>query len=148
MDEMVIRQFSPSDKKAVINLWQACNLTKPWNNPHQDINRKLKDSPELFLVGTINGILVASVMAGYDGHRGWIYYLAVDPEYRKKGLGRRLMVVAEEKLMAIGCPKIDLMVRKNNLDVLTFYEKIGYGYDEVVTMSRRLIDDRPYDHHP
>ncbi|UCC16181.1 MAG: GNAT family acetyltransferase [Dehalococcoidales bacterium] len=144
MDEMILRQYSSGDEEAVINLWQACNLIKPWNNPHQDINRKLKDSPELFLVGTINGIIVASVMAGYDGHRGWIYYLAVDPGYRKQGLGRQIMSVAEEKLLELGCPKIDLMVRRNNPDVFKFYEKIGYGHDEVITMSRRLIEDEPY----
>jgi ribosomal protein S18 acetylase RimI-like enzyme len=144
MDEMIIRQYSPADKEAVINLWKTCNLTKSWNNPEQDIRRKLKDSPELFLVGTIHGIIVASVMAGYDGHRGWIYYLAVDSEYRKQGLGKLIMAAAEEKLVEIGCPKIDLMVRKNNPDVITFYEKIGYGHDEVVTMSKRLIEDGPY----
>jgi ribosomal protein S18 acetylase RimI-like enzyme len=144
MDEMVIRQFLPVDQEAVINLWKTCNLTKSWNNPEQDIRRKLKDSPELFLVGTIHGIIVASVMAGYDGHRGWIYYLAVDSEYRKQGLGKLIMAAAEEKLVEIGCPKIDLMVRKNNLDVISFYEKIGYGHDEVITMSKRLIEDGPY----
>jgi len=81
-------------------------------------------------------------MAGYDGHRGWIYYLAVDPKHRKQGLGRQIMTAAEEKLLDIGCPKIDLMIRKNNLDVIKFYEKIGYGHDEVITMSRRLIADK------
>lgn len=141
---MIIRQYLPNDEESVINLWKTCNLTKPWNNPHQDINRKLKESPELFLVGTIDGIIVASVMAGYDGHRGWIYYLAVDPEHRKQGLGSQIMADAEEKLLDIGCPKINLMVRKNNLDVIKFYEKIGYGHDEVITMSRRLIEDEPY----
>jgi ribosomal protein S18 acetylase RimI-like enzyme len=144
MDEMIIRQYSTKDKEAVINLWKTCNLTKPWNNPDQDIKRKLKDSPELFLVGTINGIIVASVMAGYDGHRGWIYYLAVNPGHRKQGMGRQMMAAAEEKLLGIGCPKIDLMIRKNNLDVIKFYEKIGYGPDDVVTMSRRLIEDELY----
>lgn len=141
MDEMIIRQYSPGGKEAVINLWHTCDLTKPWNNPEQDINRKLKDSPELFLVGTINGIIVASVMAGYDGHRGWIYYLAVDPDRRKQGLGRQIMAVVEEKLLDIGCPKIDLMVRKNNLDIIKFYKKIGFSHDEVITMSKRLIED-------
>ena len=144
MDEMIIRRYSPGDKEAVINLWKVCNLTKPWNNPDQDINRKLADSPDLFLVGTINEKIVASVMVGYDGHRGWIYYLAVDPEHRKQGLGKRIMATAEEKLLEIGCPKIDLMVRKNNLEVITFFEKIGYNHNEVITMSRRLIEDEPY----
>lgn len=144
MVEMQIRRYSLEDEEAVINLWKACDLTKPWNNPSQDINRKMNDSDELFLIGTINSIIVATVMAGYDGHRGWIYYLAVDPEHRKQGLGRQIMAAAEEKLLEIGCPKIDLMVRKNNLNVITFYEKIGYSHDEVITMSRRLIEDEPY----
>ncbi|UCD08313.1 MAG: GNAT family acetyltransferase [Dehalococcoidales bacterium] len=143
MDRLIIRQYSPGDKEAVINLWKMCNLIRPWNNPDQDINRKLTDSPDFFLVGTINEKIVASVMAGYDGHHGWIYYLAVDPEYRNQGLGRQIMVAAEEILLEIECPKIDLMVRKNNLGVIKFYEKIGYNEDEVVTMSRRLIEDEP-----
>ncbi len=143
MDDMVIRQFLPGDNEAVIDLWKTCNLTKSWNNPEQDINRKLKDSPELFLVGTINRIIVASVMAGYDGHRGWIYYLAVGPGYRKRGLGRQIMAAAEERLLETGCPKIDLMVRKDNMGVIDFYQKIGYGHDEVITMSKRLTEDEP-----
>jgi ribosomal protein S18 acetylase RimI-like enzyme len=141
---MKIRQYSLHDEKAVINLWYECNLIKPWNNPQKDIERKLADSSELFLVGIVNEKIVASVMAGYDGHRGWIYYLAVDPEHRKQSLGRQIMTAAEKKLMKKGCPKIDLMVRKDNQDVIRFYEKIGYGHDEVVTMSRRLIEDEPY----
>ncbi len=146
MTEMKIRQYSLEDEEAVIRLWQACNLIVPWNNPKKDVERKLDDSSEFFLVGTINEKLVATVMAGYDGHRGWIYYLAVDPEHRKQGLGRQMMVAAEEKLLDVGCPKIDLMVRKNNLEVIKFYEKVGYGHDEVITMSRRLTEDEPYDY--
>ncbi|HEY94656.1 MAG TPA: GNAT family acetyltransferase [Dehalococcoidia bacterium] len=141
---MKIRQYMPEDEETVIHIWRACSLTKPWNNPKKDIDRKLKDSPDLFFVGLIDEKIVASVMAGYDGHRGWIYYLAIDPKHRKQGLGRQIMAAAEEKLLEIGCPKIDLMVRKNNLDVISFYEKIGYGHDEVITMSRRLIEDEPY----
>ncbi len=145
MIKMKIRQYSPRDEKAVINLWQVCNLIKPWNNPQKDIARKLIDSPELFLVGIMNEKLIASVMAGYDGHRGWIYYLAVDPDFQNQGIGRQIMVAAEERLLKIGCPKIDLMVRKNSLEVIRFYEKIGYGHDDVVTMSRRLLEDEPYE---
>ncbi len=144
MTEMNVRQYSPEDEQPVIQLWQKCNLIKPWNNPKQDINRKLKDSPDFFLVGTADGKVVASVMAGYDGHRGWIHYLAVAPEYQRQGLGRQIMAAAEEKLLEVGCPKIDLMVRKNNLDVIQFYGKIGYGEDEVIILSRRLIEDEPY----
>lgn len=140
---MVIRQFQSGDEDAVVDLWSACNLTRSWNNPRLDIERKLKDSPELFFVGLLDDRIVSSVMAGYDGHRGWVYYLAVDPEYRKQGLGRQIMAYAEEILLALGCPKIDLMVRKTNTEVIRFYEQIGYREDEVITMSRRLIEDEP-----
>ena len=146
MVDMEIRQYSSKDEEAVIHLWKACNLIKSWNNPHHDIERKMSDSPQFFLVGTLDERIVASVMAGYDGHRGWIYYLAVDPEYRNQGLGRHIMAAAEEKLLDIGCPKINLMIRKNNTEVIEFYEKIGYGNDEVITMSKRLMEDEPYNY--
>lgn len=141
---MEIRTFSPEDESVVIALWLECNLTRPWNNPKLDIDRKIKDSPGLFFVGTIDGKIVSSVMAGYDGHRGWVHYLAVHPSFQKRGLGRQLMEYAENALNEIGCPKIDLMVRNSNNDVINFYKKIGYGLDEVVTMSRRLVEDEPY----
>ena len=141
--EMIIRQYATEDETAVIELWRKCNLTKPWNNPKLDIERKLKVNPELFLVGLVQNRIAATVMGGYDGHRGWIYYLAVDPEHQRKGLGRQIMTSAEKKLLATGCPKIDLMVRKSNTQVVEFYKTIGYGHDEVITMSKRLIEDKP-----
>jgi ribosomal protein S18 acetylase RimI-like enzyme len=88
---MAIRPYSPHDKTAVIELWQKCNLTRPWNNPELDIKRKLKVNPEIFLVGLSNEKIVASVMGGYDGHRGWVYYLAVDPEYQNRDFGKQIM---------------------------------------------------------
>ena len=140
---MVIRPFEPDDEASVIDLWQKCSLTRPWNNPRLDIERKLKDSPQFLFVGTLDGRIVSSVMAGYDGHRGWVYYLAVGPDYRKLGLGKQIMAHAEAKLLEIGCPKIDLMVRKSNAGVIEFYKKIGYGEDEVITLSRGLVEDGP-----
>ena len=136
-----IRQYSSQDKNSVINLWQKCNLTRPWNNPETDIKRKLKTNPELFLVGLIDDQIVATVMGGYEGHRGWVNYLAVDPAYQKKGLGKRLMSEMENKLLAIGCPKLNLQVRVGNNDALSFYEKIGYKNDNIVGMGKRLIKD-------
>jgi ribosomal protein S18 acetylase RimI-like enzyme len=136
-----VRPYSPNDKTAVIELWQKCNLTRPWNNPELDIKSKLKVNPELFLVGLSGNKIVASVMGGYEGHRGWIYYLAVDPAYQKQGLGRQMMETIESKLLAVGCPKINLMVRTDNLLAVGFYQKIGYKTDDVISMGKRMVDD-------
>ncbi len=126
-------------------LWKECGLTTAANNPYRDIQRKTADSPELFFVGEHQGKIVASCMAGFDGHRGWIYYLAVAPSLQGKGLGARIMRHAEKALLDSGCPKIDLMVRKSNTLVLDFYRNIGYQSDPVVVMSKRLYDDEASD---
>lgn len=136
-----IRQYSPDDQKAVIELWQKCNVIRPQNNPYRDIERKLKVNPELFLVGLIDGKIVATVMGGYEGHRGWLNYLAVDPDYQKKGLGKQIVKVVEDRLSAIGCPKINLQIRTNNLSAISFYERIGYKNDYVISMGKRLVQD-------
>jgi len=136
-----IRPYSPQDESAVITLWQKCNLTRPWNNPERDIERKLKVNPELFLVGAIDNRVIATVMGGYEGHRGWVNYLAVDPEHQRNGIGRRMMAAIEGKLLAMGCPKINLQVRTGNQSALSFYERIGYKTDDVVSMGKRLIED-------
>jgi ribosomal protein S18 acetylase RimI-like enzyme len=141
MNDFHIRQYSPQDEKTVIELWQKCNLTRPWNNPKLDIERKLKVDPELFLVGVLDNQIVATVIGGYEGHRGWVNYLGVEPSHQKKGLGKRLMYEIENKLKALGCPKINLQVRSYNHEALDFYEKIGYKNDDVVSMGKRLIDD-------
>jgi len=136
-----IRPYSPQDESAVITLWQKCNLTRQWNNPERDIERKLKVNPELFLVGAIGNRIIATVMGGYEGHRGWVNYLAVDPEHQRNGIGRRMMAAIEGKLLAMGCPKINLQVRTGNQSALNFYERIGYKTDDVVSMGKRLIED-------
>lgn len=141
--KMRIRPYSPEDEKAVIALWRKCNITRPLNDPKRDIARKLKVNPELFLVGVADNRVIATVMGGYEGHRGWVNYLAVDPEYQRKGIGRRMMAAVEEKLLALGCPKINLQVRADNTSALKFYKRIGYGRDDVVSMGKRLIEDEP-----
>ena len=138
---MTIRSYHQKDESAVIDIWHKCNLLRPWNNPEKDIARKLKVDPEMFLVGLINGKLVATVMGGYEGHRGWIYYLAVDPAYQKQGFGRQITEAIEEKILTTGCPKINLMVRYDNPEAVKFYEKLGYQTDEVVSMGKRLVSD-------
>jgi ribosomal protein S18 acetylase RimI-like enzyme len=138
---MNIRPFQPADENAVIALWQACGLTRPWNDPHRDIQRKLSEQPELFLVAVEGDAPVGSAMAGFDGHRGWVYYLAVSPRHRRLSIGRALMREAERLLTERGCPKINLLVRSSNTEVLAFYEKLGYTRDDVVSLGRRLIPD-------
>src|SRR5437764_565283 len=115
---MHIRPFEPGDEEAVIALWGRCGLLRPWNDPRKDIRRKSQVQPELFLVGVLDGAVAATAMAGYDGHRGWIYYLGVDPDCQRRGLGRAVMAEAERLLRARGCPKINLQVRSSNLGVL------------------------------
>lgn len=129
-------------------LWGACGLLRPWNDPHKDITRKLLEQPELFLVAVASGAdagaaerLVGTVMAGYDGHRGWVYYLAVDPAWQGQGVGRRLMQRVEADLLALGCPKINLMVRADNSAVLDFYARLGFTADASVSLGKRLIPD-------
>jgi ribosomal protein S18 acetylase RimI-like enzyme len=140
---MDIREFQPSDEAFVIALWETCGLTRPWNDPRRDIQRKLSRQPELFLVGLLDGSIVASVMAGYDGHRGWIYYLAVSPAHQNRGLGRQIVAHAERLLAEAGCPKINLLVRSSNAPVIEFYRGLGYSQDDVVTLGKRLERDHP-----
>lgn len=138
---MLIRPFLEADTEAVITLWTDCALVRPWNDPRADIRRKLAEQPELFLVGELDGAVVATAMAGYDGHRGWVHYLAVDPTRRRQGLGRRLMAEVEQLLRDRGCPKLNLQVRSDNVGVLGFYRGLGYGEDQVVSLGKRLILD-------
>ncbi|MDB5940525.1 MAG: family acetyltransferase [Ramlibacter sp.] len=136
-----IRPFRREDTAGVVALWQACGLTRPWNDPYKDIERKLTEQPELFLVGERDGQVLASAMIGFDGHRGWVYYLAVAPGHQRLRLGRRLMERAEQLLIERGCPKINLLVRSTNSGVLAFYEKLGYARDDAVPLGKRLIPD-------
>ena len=136
-----VRAYRESDQDDVVNLWRECELVKPWNDPIKDIRRKLDVQRDLFLVGLLDGKLVSTVIAGYEGHRGWINYLAISKECREMGFGRLMMDEAEERLRALGCPKINLQIRSSNIDVIRFYESLGYGEDDVVSMGKRLEQD-------
>ncbi|MBU0517620.1 GNAT family acetyltransferase [bacterium] len=138
---MQIRPYENEDRDAVIQLWEKCNLTRPWNDPAKDIARKLEVNAELFLVGLIDGKIVATVMGGYDGHRGWMNYLAVDPAHQRRGLAQQIMRAVEERIEAMGCPKINLQIRTDNLAAIRFYESIGYMSDDVVSFGKRLECD-------
>ncbi len=138
---MHIRPFLDSDEAAVIALWEAAGLTRSWNDPRKDIERKRSVQRDWFLVGVEAGAVMASIMIGYDGHRGWINYLAVDPAHRHRGHARALMREAERLLEAAGCPKINLQIRTSNASVIAFYKAIGYAQDDVVSFGRRLIAD-------
>ena len=143
MNNLTIRQYHPEDEGDVISLWSECNLIVPHNNPKCDIQRKLKVNPEWFLVGEIEGRIIGTCMAGYEGHRGWINYLAISPAYQRCGLASRIMKEAERLLRNAGCPKINLQVRASNADVIEFYKSIGFNIDDVVSMGKRLEQDRP-----
>jgi ribosomal protein S18 acetylase RimI-like enzyme len=138
---MRIRAFEERDTEAVIQLWEDCELTRPWNDPRRDIERKCTTQPGLFLIGDESGGVVATAMVGYDGHRGWVYYLAVDPAHRGAGHSRALMAEAERLLIERGCPKLMLMVRASNTPVVDLYEHLGYAREDTIVMGRRLIPD-------
>lgn len=139
--ELFIRTYDPADADAVVQLWTDCGLTRPWNDPYRDIARKLTVQPELFLVGTVDQAVVAAVMGGYDGHRGWVNYLAVAPTHQRRGYAGALMRRVEERLLAMGCPKINLLVRGGNTAVTAFYEKLDFHQDDVISLGKRLIPD-------
>lgn len=135
---MTIRPYIQDDQAAVIALWEACRLVVSQNDPLADIQTKVHFQPDLFLVALLTNTLVGTVMAGYEGHRGWINYLAVSPDHRHRGIGRKLMETAEKKLRQLGCPKINLQVRRSNTTVIDFYQSIGFQEDDVVSLGKRL----------
>lgn len=175
-----VRPFRAQDTGAVVALWREAELTRPWNDPYLDVERRLAIDDGLFLVGTLRvnragtrdtdaaphgtepsreadaarapipdptdsavgeTLLVASAMGGYEGHRGWVNYLAVHPAYRGRGHARALMDALESRLLARGCPKINLQVREDNRAALAFYERLGYAVDRSVSLGKRLIAD-------
>lgn len=137
-----IRPFDPQDTDAVVALWNEAGLTKPWNDPHKDIARKLTVQPELFVVAAeATGKVVGTVMAGYDGHRGWMNYLATSTDARGQGIARALIEHVEKELLARGCPKVNLQVRATNPNVVSFYEHLGYKIDDTIDLGKRLIAD-------
>lgn len=135
---MKIRPYQTGDEKSVIQLWTDCGLIVPHNDPVRDIERKLQVNPEWFLVSELDGQVIASCMTGYDGHRGWINYLACSPSFQGRGYATALMKRAEEILIDAGCPKINLQIRANNQKVIEFYQRLGFKFDDVVSMGKRL----------
>jgi ribosomal protein S18 acetylase RimI-like enzyme len=136
-----IRPFDPADEDATVELWRRCDLLRPWNDPRRDVARKLTVQRELFLLAVEGDAVLGSVMAGYDGHRGWVNYLAVDPDARGRGIGRALMAQAERGLLELGCPKVNLQVRATNAAAIGFYRRLGYLDDDVVSLGKRLLRD-------
>ena len=143
--QITFRPFDESDSDEVIALWEKAGLLRPWNNPNKDIARKLQEmavnSYSWFWVAEQNGVIIATAMAGYDGHRGSVNYLGVDPDVQQSGVGRLIMQRIEADLIAAGCPKLNLQVRDDNIDVLAFYDRLGYQRDATISLSKRLISD-------
>ena len=139
---MKLSQFIPSQRDDVIALWDRCGLLRHWNNPSLDIDRKMTDQNGTFLVGHVDGRLVATAMIGYDGHRGSINYLAIDPDCAGQGYGTVMMQAAEAFLLSKGCPKINLCVRRDNEAAAGFYRELGYGAEDVLYFGKRLIVDK------
>jgi ribosomal protein S18 acetylase RimI-like enzyme len=135
-----IRPFRRDDEEAVVALWRECDLVR-WADPRKDIARKLRVNPEWFLVAERGGRVLGTCMVGYEGHRGWINYLAVAPREQRGGVGRALMDEAERILRGAGCAKINLQVRTANRGVIAFYKRLGFAVDDVVSMGRRLARD-------
>lgn len=148
---MKIRAYEEQDRNSVINLWRECGLVAPQNDPDKDIDRKLKVDADLFLVGVEDvgmetdgegsEVVIASVMGGYEGHRGWINYLAVSPAHQRKGYGQTIMKAVELRIQAKGCPKINMQIRKTNQAVIAFYAALGYSEDNAVGLGKRLEKD-------
>jgi ribosomal protein S18 acetylase RimI-like enzyme len=136
---MEITTYKESDAKEVAELWRVVFSDAPAHNvPEEDIRRKMEVQPELFFVSRIDGDLAGTAMAGYDGHRGWVYYVATHPKYRRQGVGRALMERVEDALRKIGCPKLNLQVRSNNYEAVTFYRRLGYDIEDRVSMAKKL----------
>lgn len=138
MSRAGIETAGMGDAEAVIALWQACGLTRPWNDPACDFQSAVEGATSTVLLLRDESGLAASAMIGFDGHRGWVYYLAVAPDRRRQGLGGRLMATAEAWLRERGAPKIQLMVREDNEEALGFYRALGLEPQKVVTLGKFL----------
>lgn len=138
---MQLRPFEDSDTEHVVELWRLCALSVPWNDPRKDIQRKSQVGRDLFLIGRINDQVMASIMGGYEGHRGWINYLAVHPKHQRRGYGQQLVRALEAELLNRGCPKINLQIRHGNTAVQAFYESLGFTDDKAMSMGKRIIPD-------
>lgn len=136
---LAIRSYEHHDEQGVTSLWHAAFPNDPRRNePSSVIRRKLSVQPELLLVGELDGRIVAALVGGFDGYRGWVYHLAVSAEHRRKGFGRAMMAELEVRLARLGCPKLNLQVRESNREVVAFYQRLGYEIEERVSMGKRL----------
>ena len=140
---LAIADIRDADVAAVIALWQACGLTRPWNDPAADIALARRGPHSTVLIGRDDNAIVATAMVGHDGHRGWVYYVATDPDRRAKGYGRAIMNAAEDWLRAAGVPKLQLLVRPENAGVAAFYKSIGFGEQQILFFSKWLDGREP-----
>ncbi len=138
---MQIRAFVVADTDAVIALWEDVGITRPWNDPRRDIERKMMVQPELFLVGVEDGAVIASAMSGFDGHRGWLYYFAVAADRQGQGLGTQVLAEVERLLTERGCPKLNVQIRSGNEALIERYVQWGYALDGAAGLGKRLIPD-------
>lgn len=136
--EVEIRDLRRQEVDSAVALWQECGLTRPWNDPHADLARALDGASSTVLAALREERLVGTAMVGHDGHRGWVYYLAVSPDHRRGGVGRELMAACEAWLRERGAPKVQLMVRQSNAAAVGFYAELGYTDQDVVTLGRFL----------
>ena len=138
MNELAVTPITDADVEPVIALWQRCGLTRPWNDPAGDIAFVRRGANATILVGRVDNAIVATAMVGHDGHRGWVYYVAVDPDQQRQDFGRAIMAAAEDWLRAQGVEKIMLMVRPDNTPVQAFYHRLGYDVQERVIYAKWL----------
>lgn len=135
---LAVGDLRPEEVEAAVALWEACGLTRPWNDQRADIALALGKQTSTVLAGRVEGQLVATAMTGSDGHRGWVYYLAVAPDQQRHGYGAQMMQAAAAWLKARGAPKLHVMIRSENLGVAAFYAKLGYEKSDTITMAKRL----------
>jgi len=140
---LAIADIRDADVATVIALWQACGLTRPWNDPAADIALARRGPHSTVLIGRDDNAIVATAMVGHDGHRGWVYYVATDPNLRAKGYGRSIMNAVEDWLRAAGVPKLQLLVRPENAGVAAFYQSIGFGEQQILFFSKWLDGREP-----
>ena len=143
MNALAIAPIADADIAAVVALWQACGLTRPWNDPGADIALARKGPNSTLLIDRDGDAIVATAMVGHDGHRGWVYYVAVDPARQGKGYGRAIMNAAEDWLREAGIPKLQLLVRRENAKAGAFYQSIGYEEAQTIVFAKWLDGHAP-----
>lgn len=141
--ELAIAPITDDDIATVIALWQACGLTRPWNDPASDIALARRGPNSTILIGRADDAIVATAMVGHDGHRGWVYYVATDPDRRAKGFGRAIMDAAEDWLREAGIEKLQLLVRRENAKAGAFYQSLGYVEAQTIVFAKWLDGREP-----